>query len=102
MPVVGAWARIEAEDHERARDGLDELEGVETFDLGDREKVGMTIEGDDLNAVHGILTARVPAVPGVLCAWPVSVHLEEPGDDEATGDVDSTGTVAMARGRSHP
>ena len=94
MPVVGAWARIEADDHEQVRDSLDGLSGVETFDLGDREKVGITIEGDDLDTVHGILTAQVPAVPGVLCAWPVSVHLE----DEATGDVDSTGTVAPGRG----
>ena len=83
MPVVGAWARVDVDDPERARRGLAELEGVETIDLGDPARVGLVIEADDLDSAHHLLTRTVPSVPGVLCAWPVSVHM----DDEPMNDV---------------
>ncbi|MCP3978875.1 MAG: hypothetical protein GY716_06030 [bacterium] len=81
MPVVGAWARVESEDFELARQSLSLLEGVETFDLDDPGKIGLLIEADDLDSAHAVLTRDVPAARGVLCAWPVSVHLDEDADD---------------------
>ena len=84
MPVVGAWARVDLSDPDATRRGLAELEGVETFDLGDPGKVGLIIDADALDAAHAVLTREVPAVEGVLCAWPVSVHLDEDGEGVTT------------------
>ena len=82
MPVVGAFARVEADDAVSIRRRLSDLDGIETFDLDQPGKVGLIIEGDDLDEVHAILTRDVRSVDGVLGAWPISVHL----DDELLDD----------------
>ena len=82
MPVVGAFARVELDDSKSVRQRLSDLEGIETFELDEPGKVGLIIEGDDLDAVHTILTQRVRSVAGVLGAWPVSVHLDDELQDD--------------------
>ena len=84
MPVVGAFARVETDDFEAVRRRLSDLEGIETFDLGQPGKVGLIIEGDDLDTVHAILTRSVRSVDGVLGAWPVSVHLDDELQDDGS------------------
>jgi len=84
MPVVGAFARVETDPPDAVRQRLADLEGVETFGLGDPGKIGLIIEGDDLDAVHAILTQRVRSVDGVLGAWPVSVHLDDELQDDGS------------------
>lgn len=76
MALVGAFARIDPDDAERVRSRLDALSGVETFDLGDPLKVGLFIEAETVDLAHGILTREIPAVEGVLGAWPVYLHGE--------------------------
>ena len=99
MPVVGAWARVEMTDHESSRRALSELDGVEVFDLGDPGKVGLVIEADDLDTAHGVLTRAIPAVRGVLCAWPVSVYLDDDDAVDENGDVAPRMTDSARSGR---
>ena len=84
MPIVGAFARVETDDPNVVRRRLSDLEGIETFELDEPGKVGLIIEGDDLDEVHAILTRRVRSVTGVLGAWPVSVHLDEELQDDGS------------------
>ena len=84
MPVVGAFARIEANDADEIRRKLSNLDGIETFDLGQTGKVGLIIEGGDLDTVHAILTRNVRSVDGVLGAWPISVHLDDEVQDDGS------------------
>ena len=84
MPVVGAFARVETDPPDVVRQRLTELEGVETFELDDPGKIGLIIEGDDLDTVHAILTEGVRSVDGVLGAWPISVHLDDELQDDGS------------------
>ena len=88
MPVVGAFARVEIDDSDAVRHRLSSLEGIETFELDEPGKVGLIIEGDDLDSLHAILTRNVRSVEGVLGAWPVSVHLDDEVQDDG-GDAPS-------------
>lgn len=74
MVIVGAYARIDASKASAVIEGLELLDGVETFALEDEGKLGLVIEGTDLAAAHGRLDRDVRAVQGVLCVWPVYVH----------------------------
>lgn len=80
MVVIGAFVRVDPSDIEGTRDRLRGLEGVETFDLDDAEKIGLLIEADDVDRGHAILTRQVRDTEGVWGAWPVYVHDE--GDQE--------------------
>ena len=84
MPIVGAFARVEIDDSNLVRQRLSDLEGIETFELDEPGKVGLIIEGDDLDAVHAILTRDVRSVDGVLGAWPISVHLDDEEQDDGS------------------
>ena len=84
MPVVGAFARVETDPPDLVRRRLADLEGIETFELDEPGKVGLIIEGDDLDTVHAILTRDVRSVEGVLGAWPVSVHLDDELQDDGS------------------
>jgi len=77
MAIVGAFARVEADQAAACRDELDSLEGVSTFDLDDRNKVGVLIEADSLNEAHALITESVRLTPGVLGVWPVYVNTED-------------------------
>ena len=47
-------------------------------------KVGLIIEGGDLDTVHAILTRSIRSVEGVLGAWPISVHLDDEVQDDGS------------------
>jgi hypothetical protein len=92
MSIVGAFARIETTEV-RAR--LDALDGVDTFDLADPEKVGLLIEADGLDAAHELLTKRIVAVEGVLGVFPIYVNDEEIAEPAQAGSIgdESHGTL---------
>lgn len=86
MPVVGSFARIEVANHAAVCRRLDALEGVSTFDLGSREKIGLLIETDDLDTAHALVSREIGAVEGVLGVWPVSLHLDDEDEHEQESD----------------
>lgn len=80
LAVVGAFARIEPGESKSVRQRLDQIAGVETFDLDDRDRVGILIETKDAAEAEQILEGPIRATPGVWGAWPVSVELEDDPD----------------------
>ena len=89
MPLIGAFARIDHANRKEAIRRLDELEGVETFDLDDPDKVGLLIEAPNLDRAHEILTGIVRGLEGALGVWPVYVH-DEGNPEEARQAVSRT------------
>ncbi len=81
MVVIGAFARIELDEADSVHKRLDALRGVSTFDLGDRKKVGILVEAEDMDGAHRVLTRDLRAVEGVLGVWPVYVHDEAEPED---------------------
>ena len=77
MPILGALSRIEAATMKQTSAALGQLDGVETFDLGDEHKLGILIEAPSLDAIHQILTSAIPHVEGVLGVWPIYVNNED-------------------------
>ncbi len=80
LAVVGAFARIEPGASVKVRQRLNQIPGVETFDLDDQDRVGILIETKDAAGAEEILEGPIKATPGVWGAWPVSVELEEDPD----------------------
>ncbi len=76
MAVVGAFARIDDSDRQAVWDRLAALAGVMPFDLGEPGKVGLLIEGDELEDVHAMLCTEIEKTDGVLGVWPVYAHME--------------------------
>ena len=74
MVVVGALVRLEIQLRDRATQLLDQLEGVSTFSIGERGRIGVIVEADSIRAAHARLTEQIQAVPGVLAVWPVFAH----------------------------
>jgi len=87
MTIVGAFARIETTITNDVRLRLDEIAGVETFDLAASDKVGLLVEADDLDAAHELLTRRIVAVEGVLGVFPIYVNDEEIAEPGPTGSI---------------
>ncbi|MBZ0172891.1 MAG: hypothetical protein K8E66_10955 [Phycisphaerales bacterium] len=77
MAIVGAFARVASERFDRAVSDLEAIEGVSTFALDDPDKVGLLVETPSMDDAHGILTTQIPAVIGVLGAWPVYANTED-------------------------
>ena len=78
--TVGAFARIEVESAGEVRQRLQQLEGVEPFDLDDPGKVGLIIEAATLDDAHAKLTGEIKHTQGVLGVWPIYANFD--GDDE--------------------
>ena len=76
MAIIGAFARVDLSDPQAVRERLSALAGVSLFDLGEPGKVGMVIEGDDLDGAYENLRAAGEDVEGVLGVWPVYAHME--------------------------
>ncbi len=83
MAVVGAYARIDPEERDSVQRLLNDLPGVETFDLGDKNKVGLMIESANIDSAHETLTSRVSNTKGVQGVWPVFVHNENESNEES-------------------
>lgn len=77
MAIVGAFARVEADLVSSCRDELEQICGVSTFDLDDRDKVGVLVEADSLNQAHSLITESIRTASGVLGVWPVYVNTED-------------------------
>ncbi|USN99624.1 MAG: hypothetical protein H6810_02880 [Phycisphaeraceae bacterium] len=84
MAIVGAFARIEADGFDQAVADLGGLEGVSTFALDEPGKIGLLIEAASLDDAHGVITRQIPAVVGVLGAWPVYANTEDESDQESS------------------
>ena len=80
MPVIGAYVRYVPGRLDEVRARLERLPGIETFDLGDDERLGVLVVDDDLERAARTVEERLRAVDGVIGAVPVSVHLEDEGD----------------------
>lgn len=80
MAIVGAFARVDAERFDQTVADLDALESVSTFALEDPDKVGLLVETPSMDEAHGVITRQIPAVGGVLGAWPVYANTEDESD----------------------
>ncbi len=76
LVVVGVLARIEVSEGEHVRRRLARLEGVETFELQEPEKLGILIEAQSVDLAHRKLLDEVEKVEGVLGVWPVSLETD--------------------------
>lgn len=76
LVIVGAIARIATDDPPAVKRLLNALEGVETFDLPEPEKLGILIETDGIDAAHARLCNEVNTTDGVLGTWPVSLEID--------------------------
>ncbi len=85
LAVVGAYARIEPGCATAVRATVDALAGVETFDLGETNRIGILIEADGPSQAEHIL-GLVENSQGVWGVWPVSVELEEEPDNLVEDD----------------
>ena len=83
LVIVGVLARIETGESTAVRRRLNALEGVETFDLPETERLGVLIEADSLDAAHARLDADVRTTAGVLGTWPVSIEVDDSNGDAA-------------------
>ena len=77
MAIVGAFARVDLEHAGVCRVALDDFEGVSTFDLDDKDKLGILVEANTLDAAHELITGPIRSAPGVLGVWPVFVNTED-------------------------
>ena len=80
--VIGALARLDPDLRDAAVARLGQLEGVSPFEIAERGRVGLLVEGPSLDAAHDRLAGELKEVPGVLCVWPISVHLEDEEEQE--------------------
>jgi len=74
--MIGALARVDLEKQETIRARLDALEGIETFDLDERERIGVLVEGRSIEQAHARLRSQVEVADGVLGVWPVSLETD--------------------------
>lgn len=79
LAVVGAFARIKKGSGGEVTQRLNEMEGVEVFDLGEGDRIGLVVEAPHAKAAEEILGSVVD-VADVWGVWPVSVELEEEPD----------------------
>ena len=83
--LVGAYARVQAGQRHESHSALVAIDGVETFELTDPDRIGILIEAASLECAHDILTKQVRTALGVLGVWPVSVD-GLPADDVPAGE----------------
>lgn len=81
--VVGVLARIDTTDPDGVRQRLNALDGVETFDLAEPEKLGIVVEATGIDDAHDRLRHEVDATVGVLGTWPVAMEMDS-DDSEVT------------------
>ncbi|GAB4384812.1 MAG: hypothetical protein Kow0022_08570 [Phycisphaerales bacterium] len=77
MAIVGALARVEAGVLAESRAAIEKIAGVTTFSLDDPGRIGLIIEAESIDQAHHVMTVQIPAVPGVLGAWPVFASTED-------------------------
>jgi nitrate reductase NapAB chaperone NapD len=77
MATVGAFVRVELDDTEVVGQRLDQLAGVNTFDMGEPGKIGLVIEADSMDVAHTMLTQTIRSVEGVLGVWPTYADFED-------------------------
>ncbi len=81
MAIAGVLARVETEHKAAICAALELLDGVTTFDVEPKEEedgsqVGVLVEGENINDIHGKVMGQVRQTEGVLCAWPVYMDFE--------------------------
>ncbi len=81
LVIVGVLARIDVSDAAGVRDRLNGMDGVETFDLPEPEKLGILIEAPGIDAAHQRLCRDVDPTEGVLGTWPVSLEFDQEQPD---------------------
>jgi len=84
VATVGILARIDLDHRADVLHDLNELAGVETFEAGERGQLGILVEAASIDDAPARITNDIEAIPGVLCAWPVYVHLDD--DEEVEPD----------------
>ena len=94
IAVVGAYMRIKSGSAPDTLETLSQLPGVESFDVGCEDRVGVVIEAANAHGAEEILT-DIADLDDVLGVWPVSIELEEFPDS-----ID-THTTASHRGENH-
>lgn len=77
MAIIGVLARVDVGRRQQTVDHLVGLPGVETFSVGEDERIGILIEQPTFARARQTLVEQVESAPGVLCAWPVFNHFEE-------------------------
>jgi len=91
MATVGVLARIDMDRASIVYEQLSHIDGVQIFDAGapDSGQIGILVEAVSLDEAHDRITHEIQVVEGVLCAWPVYVHLDDDDDDDDDDDVDT-------------
>ncbi len=72
--VVGVLCRVLPRQMEEACACINSLEGMETFSLGEKGRVGALIEARSFDQAHERLQEELMQVEGVQAAWPISTH----------------------------
>ena len=80
LAVVGAFARIKPGTYEDVRVALESIEGVETFDLNETDRIGIVLEAPGAKDAERLLEGPIRHARGVWGVWPVSVELEDQPD----------------------
>jgi nitrate reductase NapAB chaperone NapD len=89
MVMIGAFARIEPGTAGAVIRCLEQMAGVETFELDDPDKVGILIEVDDMDRAHATLTRDIRNLEGVLGVWPVYAHDDEDGLENEQAEIEN-------------
>ena len=80
LAMVGALARIDVPRRASIIAALQIIPGVEPFELGEAERIGLVLEGSSIESVHDLLQGPVRATDGVLGVWPISLEVDDDPD----------------------
>jgi nitrate reductase NapAB chaperone NapD len=74
--VVGVLCRVDPLKMREICASINALEGMETFSLGEKGRVGALIEAVSFDQAHERLQEDLLQVEGVQAAWPISTQWE--------------------------